>query len=141
MAKRIEGRVALILNQQEVTINRGLEEGVVVGMRFAVLADTPLEVKDPESQELLGTMDREKIRVEAVDVSGRFSICRTYETYTVGGLGLGTTIADMFGETRRETRTFKVKDPGYIPPLPEEESYVKVGDRVRQLTEREEDED
>ena len=55
----IEGKVAQVLNAQELIINVGRNGGVVEGMKFAVLAETPLAVKDPDSGALLGEVDRE----------------------------------------------------------------------------------
>lgn len=132
MADRIEGKVAQVLNEQEVIINRGTKHGVSQGMRFGILADTPLQVKDPDTGEVLGTIDREKVRIEAREVLEKIAICRTFETYVVGGALAASTFANIFGSAKEFPRTFKVKDPGFIPTLSEEESYVNVGDRVRQ---------
>lgn len=134
----LEGRVAAILSAREVAINIGSQEGVDEGMTFAVLAQSPVEVRDPSSGETLGHVDREKVRVKATEVHDTFSVCRTFERYyTGGGLTphlLGTDWAGIFLEPRTEhVRTLKVEDSELPPPLPEEESYVKVGDRVREV--------
>ena len=128
----LEGKVAKIINVRELGINIGAREGVRQGMAFAVLAETPLRVEDPDTAELLGEMDREKVRVKATEVFERFSICRTYETYEVPGLVPRFPLAVQMFSTER-VRTLDVKDSELPPPLAEEESYVKVGDRVRQV--------
>lgn len=80
----LQGQVAQILNEREVVINIGSNQGVRDGMKFAVLADEPTDVHDPVTGELLDKVDREKTRVEAVEVRPRITICRTYRTRTVG---------------------------------------------------------
>lgn len=128
----IEGRVAQILNERELIINRGRKDGVTSGMRFAVLAVQPLEVTDPETGEPLGSVDRPKVRVMATHVQERLSICETYETIEVGGSLIE--VKDFFSPRRTVPATLRTRE--LAPPLSPEESIVKVGDRVRQLAVR-----
>src|ERR1700687_3874956 len=91
----IQGRVAQLLNIRELVINVGSKDGVERGMKFAVLAAEPLVIKDPLNGEELGTIDREKIRVEVTEVHERFAVCATYETVVAGG-GIGMpSVADL----------------------------------------------
>ena len=62
-------RVAAILNARELAINIGSDGGVVQGMKFAVLAESPTIVTDPMTGDELDQIDREKVRVEAIEVS------------------------------------------------------------------------
>jgi len=89
---RVEGRVAAILNARELAINIGRKHGVCLGMKFAVLAETPLEIRDPISGEVLDAVDREKVRVETTELRERISICRTYRVRTIPG---GPLCADL----------------------------------------------
>ncbi len=130
----LEGKVAAVLNERELAINIGSSHGVTVGMKFKVLAEKPIELQDPDSKEELGLLDREKVRVEAIDVKPKFSVCRTYRTRTVGGINFS--FIDIMSERREVPETLKAQDAAYPPPLSEEESYVKRGDRVVQLTTR-----
>lgn len=132
----LEGKVAKIISTRELGINKGLADGVEPGMVFAVLAETPLRIEDPDTGELLGEKDRYKVKVKATEVSYKFSICRTYETYEIPGLLPRFPTAVQVYPTER-VRTLDIKDSELPPPLPEEESYVKVGDRVRQITSQE----
>lgn len=135
----IEGKVAGVLNERELVINIGSLQGVKRGMKFKVLASEPLVIYDPETGEKLGMLDREKVRVAAVEVHKRFSICRTYRTRKVGGNSLyAATLLKQLAPPREEPETLKAYDSAYPPPLSEAESYVKRGDRVVQI---EEDED
>ena len=130
----LEGRVATIVSVREVAINLGATDGVEPGMIFAILAGMPLAVRDPNTGEPLGQIDREKVRVKATEVFDRFSICRTYELYEALKFpDLASVLPSLAGT--RPVRTLKIEDfeEELPPPLSEEESYVKVGDRVRQL--------
>ena len=132
----IIGRVATILNSRELVINKGSISGVKLGMKFKVLAEKPIEIFDPGTGEELGIVDREKIRVQAVDVQERLTVCKTYQTMTIGGGGFLTSalIESMGSPPRKVPETLKADSASFPPPLSEEESYVKTGDRVIQLT-------
>ena len=125
----LEGRVASILNARELVINIGSKAGVERGQKFAVLAGTPIQVKDPGSGAILDEIDREKIRVEAHEVRAMITICRTYRM--MGGFALrmpSSRFAELFAPSRPET--LRADDSEKLPPLSEEESYVKINDRV-----------
>jgi hypothetical protein len=128
----LEGRVAEILNARELVINIGSDKGVTRRMKFAVLADAPKEVHDPETGELLDTVVKEKVRVEAVEVRPRITICRTYRTTTTRIIG--GEYVDYFRrqhrEESKETETLKAADASYLEPLSPQQSYVKINDRV-----------
>ena len=77
---RIKGKIAKILNTRELVLNRGFDDGVAVDMEFAVL-EPRLSIIDPDTQEPLGDLEREKIRVRVFETYPKFSLARTYETY------------------------------------------------------------
>ena len=139
MSPNLEGRVASILNARELVINVGTERGVTKGMKFAVLAESPTEIRDPGTNEVLDVIDREKVRVEATEVRERITVCRTYRSTKVGG-GLASVFALQrgladFEPPRTVFETFRVQDAQLPPPLKPEESYVKVNDRVVRVEE------
>lgn len=127
-----EGFVAQVLNDRELVITLGSDDGVRRGMKYAVLAPEPIQVVHPITNETLGTVDREKVRVQAVDVRARYTVCGTYETKTIGGslYSIGS-IADAMNPPRTVPKTFKATE--YPEPLSAEDSYVQTGDRVRLL--------
>jgi len=132
----LHGKVAAILNERELAINIGADDGVEPKMKFKVLAEYPTEVLDPETSERLGVIDREKVRVQATEVRERMSICRTYRTRHIpGGLYYYFRMPNLMAPPREVPETLKADDSSRLPPLPEEESYVKIGDRVVQLAE------
>ena len=49
-------------------------------MEFAVL-EPRLSIVDPDTQELLGDLEREKVRVRVFETHPKFALARTYETY------------------------------------------------------------
>jgi hypothetical protein len=133
----IRGKVSGVLNERELTINIGSKHGVHKGMKFKILADKPIEIRDPESNELLGSVDREKVQVQASEVYEKFSICKTFRQSIVG-IGSWPSIknwGEMFSSSREVPETLKANDSALPRPLSEEESYVKKGDRVVQIIE------
>ena len=84
----IEGKVAEILNERELVLNKGEIAGVKKDMIFGVFETK--EVIDPDTGEILGPVDSVKIRAKVVDVQPKLSVCRTFETYQVniGGSGI-----------------------------------------------------
>ncbi len=136
ITKPIEGKVASVLNERELAINIGLEHGVQVGMKFQVLAEKPTEILDPATGEMHGMLHREKVRVKILEVREQFSICKTYRKRYVRGNALYDMLSVtsfMVEQSREIVETLKAEDSSLPPPLSEEESYVKKGDRVIQL--------
>lgn len=129
MPDRIEGQVAGIVSVREVAINRGVDHGVKEGMVFAILSEKPLQISDPETNQPLININREKVRVKVSTVGDKWAIARTFgPELTFSAVGL-----DIFS-TQKE-KTLRVQDAELPQPLREEESYVKRGDRVRQVIE------
>lgn len=134
----IEGKVAAILNERDLVLNKGSESGVTEGMKFKVTKPV-LQVKDPDTDDDLGTVAREKIRVRIVEVEPKFSIGKTYETYVVNvGEGAASMLMVAFGRTapRQEVtrvRTLRIDDSVRLAPMGEGDSFVEVGDQVVQL--------
>lgn len=131
--ERLEGRVATIIDYKTLVINIGKEKGVKRGMKFAVLAETSLDIIDPDSHRILDSIDREKIRVEAVEVRDLVTVCKTYRTKKIpGGPLYHPDLADFARPPREIEETLSIEEDSLPSPLPEEDSYVKVNDRVLQ---------
>lgn len=131
----MEGKVAGVLSERELYINIGSSSGVTLGMKFKVLAAEPVEVRDPETDEVLGIIDREKVRVSVVDLKEKFSICKTYRKWTTrgGALYLGSLALNMLEAPKTVYETLKAEDSSLPQPLSDDESFVKRGDRVVQV--------
>jgi hypothetical protein len=133
-SKKLEGKVALVLNERELVINIGLSNGVKQGMCFAVLAETSLPVIDPATGERLGNLDREKVRVQVIDVQDRLTVCKTYYFRETGfNVSSFNPLATLVGPYRRVYETLDAAKENYPAPLSQEQSYVQIGDRVRQI--------
>jgi len=130
--KKLEGRVAQILNERELAINIGSNHGAQLGMKFAILSESPLEVKDPQTKETLDIIDREKVRVVVSEIRPKISICKTYRVRKFGGgLSANFSLMKSLLEPAREVKeTLKAEDASLPQPLSPEESYVKINDRV-----------
>lgn len=131
MTKKLEGKIAEVLNPYTVLINRGLYEGVSRGAIFAVLDETPIPVLDPETKEQIGQRHQEKIRVKVTSVDDHFCTAETYRRVTTGGQGfsVGVTLPEAL-QSRRIVREAITSDaPGFTKP--QKEVTVSVGDAVR----------
>jgi hypothetical protein len=127
----VSGKVARILNSQELVINRGRVDGVRVGMVFAVLDPKAEDVKDPDTGEVLGSVNRPKTYVKVVDVEERLAVAQTFRKFGGGGaLGL-TGVAALFGPREPVLESLKTTESTW-EDLDESESYVKTGDPVRE---------
>ena len=131
---RIEGRVAQFLSAREIVLNIGSDVGVKAGMKFAVVEDRSIEVRDPLTGEILDTIEREKIRVEAVDVRKKIAICETYRIRRITPpiLRFQAEWASNF-EPSEVPETFPVGEGSIPNQSPAEDRYVKVNDRVIQI--------
>jgi hypothetical protein len=133
---RIEGRVAQLLNARELVINIGSSGGVKPGMTFAVLADKPVEIRDPQTGDILDVVDREKVRVRATEIRPKIAICRTYRVTRVppgplyGAFTLAGHLATLANPPREIPETLEADRHALPPPLDPDDSYVKINDRV-----------
>lgn len=138
MTERVEGKVAQVLNSREVALNVGSDKGVRVGMYFEILEHEDIE--DPDSGDSLGSIDRPKVRVKVTHVQEKLSVAATYikKRVNVGGIGLGMEPLGSFSRMLMppkwitEYETLKTEEKTW-EDLDEEESYVKIGDRVLQV--------
>lgn len=146
---RIYGKIATINSDREVTINRGAESGVEKGMRFAVRGPST-EVRDPDTNEVLGETSQIVTIVRVEEVKPKFCIARTFRKQKVlvekgrsgGSLSGLKSYNDLFQpprpdkfETRTETLRIDPKKSGL--PVNPEDSIVQVGDEVMLILESE----
>lgn len=123
---KIEGRVAQVLNERQLVINRGELDGVRDGMKFDVLSESLLPITDPETNQVLDNLDRIKARVIVTQLRDRVAVCSTYEQT---GDGLANILSVFAPAQKVKLRIDSSETP---PSLDPEESYVRRGDRVVQ---------
>ena len=144
MTKPIRGKVARVLNTREIAINVGTAKGVTVGMYFDVIDPHYQDITDPDTNEMLGSIEYPKVRVKIIHVLEKLSLATTYrkERANIGGtrknISLGPFARSLMPPTwveKYETlgKTEKTKDV-----LDEKDSYVNVGDPVVQTIEDDE---
>lgn len=130
----IRGSVAKILNSTQIVINRGKKDGVTEGMTFEVLDKSATEIIDPETGKNIGSIDRPKIQVQVVMLEDKLAIAETFKTRRVnkGGSGSSMGLTNLFSppDYVDVRETFKAEEKAW-EDLPEEKSFVKVGDPVR----------
>lgn len=131
----ISGKVAEIVSDRELILNRGRAHGVEKGMYFNVL-DTKTEgIKDPDSGEDLGGFKRIKISVVAVEVAEKITLAQTFRSkkVNIGGRGGLGGFTDMLTEPKIVERVETLKlDPNAAQPIGPSESIVAVGDPFEQ---------
>lgn len=131
--KDIRGSVAKVLNATQVVINRGSKDGVELGMIFEILDKNATEIIDPETKKPLGNIDRPKVQVRVSILEEKLCLAETFKTKRInrGGSGLAS-FGNMFAapDYIDVKETFKAEEKAW-EDLPEEKSYVKVGDPVR----------
>lgn len=143
MTNPIRGFVARILNTRELVLNIGSEHNVRQGMYFDVLDPNAENITDPKSGELLGSIDRPKVRVKITTVQERLSIASTYkQTKTnvggIGGMKINLPASSIFARELMPPKwitkyeTLKTEEKTW-EDLDEEKSYVKTGDPVVQV--------
>lgn len=133
VSKNIRGVVAKILNTTQLVINRGRNDGVREGMIFEVLDKNATEIIDPETQEVLGNIDRPKVSVKVIIVEDKLCLAETYKVERINEGGSGSvSLSMMFAPPKYVDvqETFKASEKAW-EDLPEEQSYVKIGDPVR----------
>ena len=145
----VEGKVAKILGNNEIVINRGRGEGVRQGMLFEIFAPEGEEVWDPDTGETLGTVEDVKAKAEVTEVKDRLSVARLQNAeMPFTGMGemqenLQRIFGQMFGEG------VQVQGFGFDPPDDDADdmesmlggplkdlSKVQVGDAAREIKRR-----
>jgi hypothetical protein len=125
---RIRGKVAAILSKRELIINVGSDDGVEPGTKFVILNRKGIDVRDPDTNEVLGTVEVPKTLVKVVRVDGpHLSVGRTFRTIQ-GTPGLLGSVGNLSG-TRTRVETLDIASGSSLKAeLSEEDSYIKPGD-------------
>lgn len=151
----VEGKVAKVLGNSEIVLNRGRNHGVRQGMLFEVFSAEGEEVWDPDTGETLGTVEDVKAKAEITEVREKLSIARLHNAMETP---LGA--ADMGDMQENLQRIFgqmfggnvHVQGFGFNNPADDDDdsddlesmlggqlkdlSKVQVGDAVRQVKSR-----
>ena len=139
----IRGKVARVLNARELALNVGSDHGVELNMLFDVLDSASENIRDPDTNLIIGSVYRPKVRVKIVQLQEKISVAGTYKSKSVNIGGTSTSIAawaNLFSPPKwvSEYETLKTKESTW-ENLEEKDSYVATGDPVVQVLNDEED--
>ena len=73
----IRGKVAQILDSRRIVINVGSSNGVSVGMAFQVLNPKGERILDPDSRQVIGSVESPTAQVRVVEVQERLAVAST----------------------------------------------------------------
>ena len=79
----LQGKVARVLSAHEVAISIGANCGVEVGMKFDIMSDEKEDILDPDTNDVLGSLDRPKVRVMISRVTEKFAVASTYRKVSI----------------------------------------------------------
>ncbi len=122
-------RVIEILDKHSVLINYGSNDGAKKGEEIRVIAKGP-EVKDPVTDELLGTLDKVKEELTIVTAYERFSLCKKIEVSTRNILINPLT---QFQHTTTEIVELKIDEKDASNRKLPKDTTIKVGDIIEIL--------
>ncbi len=152
MTQPIRGTVARVLNTREIAINLGTEHGITIGMYFDVMDAGESDILDPNTKEMLGSIERPKIRMKITHIEEKLSVASTYKSECVNVGGTGTKYSAVLKDALSNT-SLPLTPPRWVKkyetlekteetpaPLDEKDSRVKTGDPVVQVFEADETE-
>jgi hypothetical protein len=146
----VEGKVAKILGNSEIVVNRGSGQGVRRGMLFEFFAPEGEEVWDPDTGETLGTVEDVKAKAEVTEVKERLAVARIQNVQETpfGAVDIGEMQENLqrmfgqmfgddvqvrgFGTTQGDDQDLESMLGGPLQDL----SKVQVGDAVREIPRR-----
>ncbi|WP_065571419.1 hypothetical protein [Microbacterium oleivorans] len=138
---RIEGKVATVLNERELVLNVGAEEGVEIGMRFKILYPGGIQITDPDTNEPLGNVEWPKTEVKVVSVQPHMAVGRTFRTITIPEVGNRFSVyraasllgMDNYEPEKQVVETLRSSDGFAEKEIDASESVVKRGDPAVQV--------
>lgn len=85
MTKPIRGKIAQIFSGYELAINIGTAHGVTDGMVFDIIETR--QIKDPDTAEVLGKVERSKGVLEVIEAQERLSVVQADDPIVLGNVG------------------------------------------------------
>lgn len=140
MPKQIEGKITKILDEYNVVINKGRNDGIKERMPFVIFSISSDEIKDPDTQESLGKLELVKGYITALHVQERLTICVAEKSRESReddkGTGVqtlsGAMMAECMGKTEQRFTEKMNVNASQISGL-QQVGPISVGDCVRSL--------
>jgi hypothetical protein len=120
---RRSGLVARLVNDEELLINIGSEDGVVVGQLYKVLDPITMNVPDPATGRDLGSIERVKAQVVVTEVGERLALARKWPRRKKSLSGAASVLSGESNLPRPSTRAWR---EGVAPKDP----VVATGKRI-----------
>ena len=87
MSLPIIGKIARVLSDKELVINKGAADGVTIDMTFCIIEI--VQVKDPDTHSVLGTVERPIVSLNVFEVQEHLSVLYSYnKSMVLGDKGL-----------------------------------------------------
>ena len=102
---KFEAKVASIIDNYRVVINKGSNEGIRVGQRFLILTIGE-EIFDPDTKESLGKIEIVKGKGEVIHVQDRLATLQTTETHEIQRRHSGILAMAAGFEVQKEPKAF-----------------------------------
>lgn len=134
----IKGKIAELLDERRIVINRGSENGVLLGMYFQIFSPETTTIKDPDSGAQLGSAMIPIMQVQVVHVDAKFCVAATFRSKTVNAGGFDS-FGDVLSKMTQPPKYIKVHetfelDSEQAKKLEEARSKVKLGYPVESIS-------
>ena len=141
MPQQIEGKIAKILDEYHIVINKGRNDCVQERMKFVIFSISNDDIKDSDTHESLGKLELVKGYVTAFHVQERATICVAEKTENTKssevGAGVqtlsGAMMAECMGRNEQivtEKININVAQTSGLPQV----SPISIGDCVRSVS-------
>lgn len=138
---KITGKVARIVSDKSVVLNRGKLHGIKVGHYVGILDSHLQKIQDPDTHEDLGGIRVFKIALRVEQVSDRLCVASTYKTYRENHGGTGSSVMGAMAMLTPprwvEVQESLVIGENDARPIEAEESKVQEGDSFEVISEDE----
>lgn len=134
-----ELKVAAIIDNRRLVLTGGAQAKVKLGDKFQIYSPDGKQIKDPDTGEVLGNLEIEKMPVKVIEVEEKFAVAETYrykETNVGGNYNSFGSISNYLTppKIKREYDSFEV-DKSTRKEIDETKSIIKVGDLARRIYE------
>ena len=127
----MNNKIVKIIDEYTVIINAGTNKGIEIGDKLQIIDEKGSEVKDPDTNEVLGFLDLIKDTVEVSEVHDKMCICVTPHYTTVNNIispGLRSIAGSIvFSEQKKLNVDLSQVTGG----LRKSDAPIQIGDPVR----------
>lgn len=100
--KKLEAKVASIIDNYRVVINKGEVDGIRIGQRFLILAIGD-EIVDPDTKESLGRIEIIKGKAKVTHIQERMATLETTDTHEIKRRSGSPFVGFLFDQSQEVT--------------------------------------